>query len=110
MFQAIDKREWNRLEDYFNEDVVYIRPGYSKIQGIDELRKFYAEIRVIASGHHNIERVYYDYEDRFAANVIGSFHGLDREGRRLTVRFCDAYVFVGERITLRESYFNSPAV
>ena len=41
---------------------------------------------------------------------IQTFEPVDREGRRLTVRFCDAYVFVGEKITLRESYFNSPAV
>lgn len=110
MFEVIDMCEWNRLSDYFNKDIVYIRPGYAKIEGLDALFQFYAEIREIASGHHQIERVYYDFEDVSAVNVIGSFFGLNRRGQQLAVRFCDAYLFSGEKISLRETYFNSPAV
>ena len=50
MFAAIDAGEFDRLREYFAADVVYERPGYEPLRGIEALENFYRHERIIARG------------------------------------------------------------
>jgi ketosteroid isomerase-like protein len=109
MFQHIDSSDWARLDDHFHPNVEYHRPGYDSIKGLDELRQFYVDKRVIKTGRHQLESVFYGPGGE-SLSVTGSFHGADKAGRDLSVRFCDVYFFEDDKIIRRETFFDAPAV
>src|SRR3954454_19489440 len=43
--EAIDRKElpWDAMATLFTDDAVYIDPAWGRIQGIDEMRKFFTE-------------------------------------------------------------------
>lgn len=107
MFKNIDSRDFDNLRDFFTDDVVYERPGYEPIRGIDDLLHFYREVRVIACGGHGLTRVVVDDE---SGASWGRFTGTHRNGKALDVRFADVYTFENGKIKTRESYFFEPSV
>ncbi|WKB55704.1 nuclear transport factor 2 family protein [Eleftheria terrae] len=109
LFRNIDACAWSRLDESFHADVEYQRPGYAPIRGLPELLRFYREVRVIGAGQHVVESVFYGPEGG-ACSATGSFRGVDRQGRALSVRFCDTYFFQDDKIIRRETFFNAPAV
>jgi ketosteroid isomerase-like protein len=109
MFQHIDSSEWSRLDDYFHPQIEYRRPGYQPIKGLDELHTFYELTRIVKNGHHTINSILYDPAPP-ALCVTGSFEGVDKIGRNLSVRFCDVYEFREEKIIRRETFFSAPVV
>jgi hypothetical protein len=48
----IDQRQFDRLGELFCDDIIYQRPGYETLHGIEQLTHFYKEVRVIAQGQH----------------------------------------------------------
>lgn len=107
MFGAIDSGSWHRLGEFFDSEVVYIRPGYPPIRGLADLVDFYANRRVIRSGTHVIEQV---VADDSGAVAIGEVDASLRDGRPVHVRFADAYRFRDGRIVHRHTFFDVPAV
>jgi hypothetical protein len=107
MFQAIDHCDWDKLATFFHEEVVYERPGYRQLNGINDLLKFYREERLVESGRHVLEAVL-SVGDRAVA--IGTFHGALRDGRATDVMFADAYTYKEGVIWRRRTYFFRPAV
>ncbi len=107
MFHKIDTKDYEALRDVFTDDVVYERPGYDPIRGIEGLLHFYREVRVIGSGEHRLTRVVVDDE---SGASWGSFVGARRDGDPIDVRFADVYTFVEGRIDTRASYFFEPSV
>jgi ketosteroid isomerase-like protein len=107
MFHRIDARDWQGLPAFFTEDVVYERPGYEPIQGIEDLLHFYREVRIIGSGAHQLSHIVVDSE---SGATWGRFTGLHRNGKPLDVRFADVYTFEDGRIKTRVSYFFEPSV
>jgi ketosteroid isomerase-like protein len=107
MFRRIDARDWAALEDSFHPDRVYERPGYEPLVGRDQVLRFYREVRVIASGEHQLERVLTEPD---AGACWGRFVGLHKNGSAIDERFADAYLLQDGRIRMRRSFFYRPAV
>lgn len=109
MFDLIDSCQWPQLENHFHSDVQYLRPGYEPINGLVELLDFYMNRRIIKTGRHVVETVC-SGESGKAISAIGSFVGVDKQGKNLKVRFCDVYHLEGGKIRRRETFFDAPAV
>ncbi len=107
MFHLIDAGDYEALRTIFTDDVVYERPGYEAIRGIDALVHFYRVVRVIGSGEHRLTAV---VADGPVAVSWGRFVGARRDGDPVDVRFADVYTFASHRIRTRTSFFFVPAV
>ncbi len=107
LFECVDARNWERLSDAFCDDVVYERPGYAPLVGLDSVLHFYREERVIASGRHELENV---VADEGSGACWGRFVGTHKNGSGLSERFADVYTFEKGKIRTRKSYFFRPAI
>jgi ketosteroid isomerase-like protein len=107
LFARIDASDWDGLAELFDADVVYERPGYAPLSGLQRVLDFYRRERQVASGEHELERIVVDGD---AAACWGRMRGTLKSGAPADVRFADVYVFAGERIKLRRSYFFAAAV
>lgn len=107
LYRTIDACDWTALAGFFHADIVYERPGYAPLVGLERVMRFYREERVIASGKHQVEGVLHELD---RAACWGSMRGSLRDGTRTEVRFADVYSFEDDKIRTRCSYFFSPAV
>lgn len=107
LFRKIDSRDWDALPTSFCDEVVYERPGYEPLVGVERVMKFYREERVIASGEHRLERVVIDGA---SGACWGRFVGRHRDGSAIDERFADVYILENGRIRVRRSYFFRPAI
>ena len=107
MFNTIDSRDWDGLEELFCENMIYERPGYEPLVGYRRVHKFYREERVIASGTHILDGIVVN-GDRGAC--WGRFVGLHKNGSAIDEGFADAYTFRDGKVETRKSYFFRPAV
>ena len=107
MFDAIDSRRFDALEQLFAPGCRYERPGYPPIEGAAALLHFYEHERVIASGAHTIQKL---VEADGQAAVAGAFQGTLRDGSATALEFADHYGFESDRIAWRKSYFFTPLV
>jgi len=107
MFEKIDTSNWSELRKWFCDDVVYERPGYDPIDGVENLLTFYRDVRIIACGKDHLAHIVVDDE---AGASWGHFVGKGRDGADLEVRFADVYTFRDGKIKTRISYFFRPAV
>lgn len=107
LFDIIDGAHWDDLDRVFTDDCVYERPGYPPLRGLDRLRQFYDQERIIAQGRHMVTRVVGDFD---SAACWGSFAGVSRSGERLAEEFVDTYSIVDGRIRHRKTFFYRPAI
>lgn len=106
-FRHVDANDFDAVVALFESKAIYERPGYAPIDGLDQLRRFYANDRVVGSGRHQIEGVIVEAD---VACAWGSFSGLSRAGGELNERWCDVYEFVNAQISHRRTHFFRPAV
>jgi hypothetical protein len=52
LFEAIDSSDFKLLVKYFDKNIIYQRPGYHDLIGIDKLLHFYQYDRIIVSGKY----------------------------------------------------------
>jgi len=104
---AVDRRDWAALCSMVTPDVVYDRPGYPTIHGIDAWLAFYRDTRVITTGRHHVVRVLADDVEGFC---WGDFAGVTRTGDPVEVLFADWYGFRGGRICQRRTFFYERAI
>lgn len=107
MFEAIDGRRWGLLSDIFGPEILYERPGYEPLAGIERVLKFYTEERIIASGQHMLEQLVINGPH---AACWGTFAGAHHNGQELRERFADTYLIEGGRVLVRTTYFFRPAI
>ncbi len=107
LFAAVDAREWERLDEFYTEDATYERPGFALLVGLCALTDFYANVRNIASGAHELGGTM--VVDDTAA-CWGRFSGWSRDGRELDERFADVYELRDGKICKRTTFFFRPAV
>lgn len=107
LFRTIDARRWDELGTFFHPEIVYQRPGYAPIEGVERLLHFYRHERVIASGEHRLEAVV--AQDGHAA-CWGRFVGVGRDGAPIDEAFADTYTLRDGRICARKSFFFRPAI
>lgn len=106
-FRIVDAREFEDLRTIFHEKIVYERPNYKPIQGIDSLVHFYKHVRVLVSGTHTVEGLIIDGNQ---CACWGRFVGEHRNGKPVDVRFADIFHVEDARIIKRITYFYRPAV
>jgi len=107
LFQAIDTASWNDLPSFFHPGIVYERPGYAPITGLDALHDFYSGTRIIAEGKHSLEG---GLRDAGKAICWGHFRGRSKSGDVLDERFADAYELEGGLIRKRTTFFFRAAI
>lgn len=107
MFARIDATDWDALAELFHPDLVYARPGYPALIGLERVLRFYREERQVASGTHEIEGIVVDGD---AAACWGRMRGVLKDGSAADVRFAEVYRFEGGKVRTRRSYFFRPAV
>ena len=107
MFQFIDSRDWASLKEKFCEDVVYERPGYEPIKGLDDLLTFYSKVRIIAAGKHHLSHI---VVNESTGASWGRFIGEGKDSSPLDERFADVYTFMDGKIKHRTSYFFRAAI
>jgi branched-chain amino acid aminotransferase len=107
LFQKIDSRDFDRLQQVFCEEIVYERPGYEPMMGYEQVLKFYRTERVIASGTHYLESIVVNQE---SGACWGRFVGVHKNNSAIDERFADVYTFSNGKIQTRKSYFFRPAV
>jgi branched-chain amino acid aminotransferase len=107
LFDKVDSRKWDELNEVFCEDISYERPGYEPLIGFDRVKHFYREERVIASGKHFLENIVVNKE---SGACWGRFIGVHKNSSAIDERFADVYTFKDSKILTRKSYFFRPAV
>ncbi|MEM7581412.1 MAG: nuclear transport factor 2 family protein [Cyanobacteria bacterium P01_A01_bin.80] len=107
LFDAIDGRDWKSLVNKFHEDIIYERPGYKILIGIDRLLHFYQYDRIIASGKHHIEHI---VATENYGSCWGQFIGVHKNESEINERFADVYSFEKNKLKTRRSYFFRPAI
>ena len=107
MFSIIDKRQFERLTEVFCDDIIYERPGYKTIRGIEELINFYKNVRIIILGEHLVDKI---VAEQSSGASWGIFEGQDRDLMDLKVRFSDCYTFENKKVKTRITYFFKPAI
>ena len=107
MFAVIDAADYPSLREIFHPEIVYRRPGYPPLDGIESVLAFYQHDRVIAVGRHTLSAVV--SEGQHAA-CSGRFVGTHKNGGAIDEEFADVYEFAGSRIIRRQSFFFRPAV
>lgn len=98
--------------DLFHPEVTYKRPGYPLLQGLEELRTFYRDQRVISSGRHEVVSVFVGAEGKVA--VEGRFEGRLKDGTRVDLPFSDFFDLDLDHqphlIVARRTYFDDEQV
>lgn len=106
-YEYVDSEAYDDLFDLFAEDVVYHRPGQEPIDGIEEFRNFYREIRPIERGSHTVDQLVVE-DDTIA--VRGRFDGV-LDGQQVAFGFADFHRFNAEgEIEERWSYTDTGRV
>lgn len=107
-YQLVDVGEVVAICALFAEEATYRRPGFPLLRGHDDIRRFFSESRLIASGRHELTRIA-AVGDLVA--VEGNFAGLLKDGRHAAVRFADFWEFGSDGLVLsRVTYFDAPSV
>lgn len=107
-YEALDADDLEAVLEVFSGDVLYRRPGYDPIVGVDQLRGYYTSDRKLALGRHLVRDVLVDGQ-RAAAH--GMYEGRLKGGDRTAVGFAAFFVFDGNgRVAEHTTYFFSPAV
>ena len=107
LFVIVDTRKWDSLDDVFTADIEYHRPGYPCINGIENLRLFYEETRMISASQHNLRDI---VTDGARGCCWGHFSGLGKSGEIIAEDFAEWYEFSGSAIAVRRTFFYKPAV
>ena len=107
MYATIDAARWSDLRQFFHPQMVYLRPGYTPLEGIDAVLHFYEHVRVIGEGVHTVTLAVAEGSHQAA---FGRFVGRSRDGRPLDEEFADSFVIQDGLILRRQSYFFRPAV
>jgi uncharacterized protein len=107
LFHAIDSSDWDTVVNLFHPDVVYERPGYPQLKGLERLLHFYKCERALASGTHKLEHI---LSDGVNAACWGSFVGKKKDGSDVNEMFADVYTFEDGKIRARRSFFFRPAI
>jgi ketosteroid isomerase-like protein len=106
-FRAVDAHDIPGLLAAFHPSIVYVRPGYEPLIGLERLRRFYEEERVLATGGHILEHLVIDGD---AGAAEGRYVGTKKDGSPVDIRWADFYTFEDGLIRTRRSYFFLPGV
>jgi ketosteroid isomerase-like protein len=106
-YAAVDAGDTDRVLAFFHPAIEYRRGGYQPMCGVAEVRRFYEQDRIIATGQHTVAGLL------SAGSLVaahGSFAGTSRDGRELAVEWADFFEFADGLVLRRHTYFMTPGV
>jgi uncharacterized protein len=106
-YAAVDAGDLTALLTLFHQDAEYQRGGYRTLYGIDQLRHFYSDVRIIADGRHTVRALVVEDDQ---VGVRGEFHGRSRAGEPLAIEWADFFTVIDGLIRTRRTYFMAPGV
>jgi ketosteroid isomerase-like protein len=106
-YDAVDSNDLETLFSVFAENIVYERPGYSPIRGMDEFKDFYRNNRIIKKGKHTLHNII--VREPYVV-VEGEFRGTLKDGKESYTKFVDVYTFSGKKAIKRHTYFDGQNV
>jgi uncharacterized protein len=101
-YAIIDTAAYSRLEEVFDPNVVYERPGFDSIFGLVALREFYFTLRDVSTGTHELFEF---FECERGVATYGEFHGRSKKGRKLHEQFVDVFLFGRDLVVARKTFF-----
>jgi uncharacterized protein len=101
-YDLVDADDIEGLLGLFADTVVYERQGTATIRGKDELRRFYSDGRIIASGAHTLDEV---LVGKVWVAVRGTFRGTLKNGDVVDLEFTDWFHVADGVIQERQSLF-----
>jgi ketosteroid isomerase-like protein len=106
-YAAVDAGDLETLFSVFGDNIVYKRPGYEAIDGMEKFKEFYRNNRIIKEGHHTISNII--VKDPYVV-VEGEFNGVLKDGRKSYTTFVDVYTFSNGKAIKRHTYFDGQNV
>ncbi|MEM0140077.1 MAG: nuclear transport factor 2 family protein [Ferroplasma sp.] len=106
-YTAVDSNDLKTLFSVFDDNIVYERPGYKPLVGMDNFKKFYEENRIIKEGHHTITNII--VHEPFVI-VEGEFSGILKDNSKSATKFVDVYTFKNGKAIKRHTYFDGQNV
>ncbi|QQS01390.1 MAG: nuclear transport factor 2 family protein [Austwickia sp.] len=107
-YDALDRDDLEAVLELFSGDVLYRRPGYEVIAGMDRLRDYYSGDRKLAAGRHLVRDVLVEGQK---AAAHGMYEGQLKDGDRTAMGFAAFFSFdMNGRIAEHTTYFFTPAV
>lgn len=106
MFRAVDAAEWDAVARYFHPDLRYDRPGFARLEGREQVLRFYREVRT-NRGEHRFDGFAIEAD---AGACWGRFIGAKSDGTPLDFAFADCYRFKDGLLWQRKSFFYLPLV
>lgn len=88
-YERVDAEDVDGLVALFAPDAVYERPGQDRLEGREELDRFYREGRPLSEGSHELHALVHD-ESGVATR--GTFNGR-QDGERVSLGFADFFTF-----------------
>ena len=107
MYVAIDDGRLDAFRALLHPEVVYHRPGYAPLEGIEAVMHFYQHVRIIGSGVHALDRIVSEGSQHA---TFGRFTGVSRDGRPLDETFAEGFETRDGLIVRRQSYFFRPVI
>jgi ketosteroid isomerase-like protein len=102
MFATIDAMDWDALPEFFHAELVYERPGFPPLRGLDRVLRFYHHERKIVRSVHHVEGAIVR-NGRGAA--WGRVDSTLTDGTDTELGFADIYHFDRDMIRLRRTHF-----
>lgn len=107
-YDALDRDDIEAVLDAFNGDVLYRRPGYQTIVGMDGLRAYYSGDRKLKAGRHVIQAM---IAEGATVAAHGVWEGELKDGGSTSMGFAAFFAFDPTgRIAEHTTYFFTPAV
>ena len=106
-YAAVDGKDLDTLFSVFSDNIVYKRPGYEPIEGMEKFREFYRGNRVIREGHHTLSNII--VMEPYVV-VEGEFNGILKDGSKSHTTFVDVYTFSNGKAVKRHTYFDGQNV
>jgi hypothetical protein len=106
-YDAVDSNDLETLFSVFSENIVYERPGYEAISGMEKFKDFYRKNRIIKEGHHTLSNI---IVHKPYVIVEGEFKGILKDGRESYTKFVDVYTFSNNKAVKRHTYFDGQNV
>ncbi|MDQ3761703.1 MAG: nuclear transport factor 2 family protein [Actinomycetota bacterium] len=107
MFATIDAVDWDALPQFFHAEIVYERPGFPPLCGLDRVLRFYHNERKIVRSTHHVEGTV--VQDDLGA-VWGRVGCVLTNGTETELGFADIYHFDRNLVRLRRTHFFVPGV
>lgn len=107
MFATIDAMDWDALPEFFHAEIVYERPGFPLLRGLDRVLRFYHDERKIVWSVHHVEGT---VVQNSRGTAWGRVDSMLTDGTGSELGFADVYHFDRDLIRLRRTHFFVPGV